>query len=108
MPKKIKIQIAPRLADGSSRVPFGHGLPEYIKEAIRVIAHDERKSMSWVIEEVIIDWFGFKRPEYKDDSRKNPNKRYKQHKSRKNPSRSETQAITNSNRFNTRGIKNVH
>lgn len=64
MPKPIKKTIAPRLANGDSRVPFGHGLPEYIKEGLRSIAALEHKSMSWVMEEVIIDYFGMKRPRY--------------------------------------------
>jgi hypothetical protein len=57
--------IAPRLANGDRRVGFGHGLPPHIKEGIRMIARDENKSMSWVMEEVIIDYFGMKRPKYK-------------------------------------------
>ena len=61
--KKTKT-IAPRLANGESRVPFGHGLPDYIKEGLRSIAAHEKKSMSWVMEEVIIDYFGMKRPKY--------------------------------------------
>lgn len=57
-------QIAPRLADGRARVPFGHGLPLAIKEGLREIARLEGKSMSWVMEEVIIRYFHMKRPEY--------------------------------------------
>lgn len=57
-------RIAPRLASGDSRVPFGHGLPDEIKEGLRSIAKREGKSMSWVMEEVIIDYFGLKRPKY--------------------------------------------
>lgn len=57
--------IAPRLANGDSRVPFSHGLPDYIKEGLRAIAAHENKSMSWAMEEVIIDYFGLKRPKYK-------------------------------------------
>lgn len=60
----MKRIIAPRLANGKSRVGFGHGLPEEIKEGIRDIAREEGKSMSWVMEEVIIKYFGFKRPKY--------------------------------------------
>ena len=56
--------IAPRLSNGKSRVPFGHGLPEEIKEGLRTIAEMEQKSMSWVMEEVIIDYFHMKRPSY--------------------------------------------
>lgn len=57
-------QIAPRLANGDSRVNFGHGLPEAIKEGLRRIAASENKSMSWVMEEVIIDYFKLRRPRY--------------------------------------------
>ena len=57
-------EIAPRLASGDSRVNFGHGLPEHIKEGLRSIAIHENKSMSWVMEEVIIRYFGLKRPKY--------------------------------------------
>lgn len=64
MPKPIKRTIAPRLANGDSRVSFGHGLPESIKDGIRSIAAHEKKSMSWVMEEVIIDYFQMKRPKY--------------------------------------------
>jgi hypothetical protein len=59
-------QIAPRLANGDSRVSFGHGLPESIKNGLRSIARRERKSMSWVMEEVIIDYFKLARPKYKE------------------------------------------
>lgn len=57
--------IAPRLANGDSRVSFGHGLPENIKDGIRHIAIRENKSMSWVMEEVIIQYFNLRRPKYK-------------------------------------------
>lgn len=56
--------IAPRLANKQPRVSFGHGLPDDIKEGLRDIARKENKSMSWVMEEVIIDYFGLKRPKY--------------------------------------------
>ena len=62
---KIKRIIAPRLANGDSRVGFGHGLPESIKDGLRSIAIKENKSMSWVMEEVIIEYFGMRRPAYK-------------------------------------------
>ena len=62
--------IAPRLADGRARVPFGHGLPLAIKEGLREIARLEGKSMSWVMEEVIIRYFHMKRPEYVPTSKK--------------------------------------
>lgn len=62
--------IAPRLADGKSRVPFGHGLPLAVKEGLRAIARDEGKSMSWVMEEVIIRYFKLKRPRYAKDEKR--------------------------------------
>lgn len=61
MKKRI---IAPRLANGNPRVGFGHGLPEEIKEGIRRIAKKENKSMSWVMERVIIDYFKLPEPKY--------------------------------------------
>lgn len=63
-------EIAPRLANGESRLPFGHGLPEGIKDGIRAIAERENRSMSWVMERVIIDYFRLERPEYRE--RKKP------------------------------------
>jgi len=56
--------IAPRLANGDKRVGFGHGLPPHVKDGLRAIAAQENKSMSWVMEVVIIDYFGLKRPKY--------------------------------------------
>ena len=61
--KKAKL-IAPRLLSGARRVGFGHGLPEEIKEGLRAIAHKENKSMSWVMEEVIIRYFHLPKPQY--------------------------------------------
>lgn len=68
--KKLARTIAPRLANGRRRVSFGHGLPESVKEGIRSIARKECKSMSWVMEEVIIDYFNLPRPNYITVSRK--------------------------------------
>jgi len=56
--------IAPRLSSGEKRIGFGHGLPPAVKEGLRAIALREGKSMSWVMEEVIIDYFKLKRPKY--------------------------------------------
>lgn len=64
MIKKSARTIAPRLADGRSRVTDYGRLPEDIKEGLRKIARMERKSMSWVKEEVIIRYFKMRRPEY--------------------------------------------
>lgn len=57
--------IAPRLFNGDPREQIGHGLPPAVKEGLRRIAEKENKSVSWVLEEVIIDYFGFRRPRYK-------------------------------------------
>lgn len=56
--------IAPRLASGESRIAIGHGLPPAIKAGIRRIAARENKSLSWVLEEIIIEHFGLRRPQY--------------------------------------------
>lgn len=64
MRKKKTRMIAPRLASGEPRVGIGHGLPEDIKEGLRSIARRQNKSLSWVLEEIIIDYFKLPRPEY--------------------------------------------
>lgn len=56
--------IAPRLANGDKRETLGHGLPPHIKDGLRNIARSENKSLSWVLEQIIIEYFGFKQPEY--------------------------------------------
>jgi hypothetical protein len=56
--------IAPRLFSGDSRESIGHGLPPEIKQGLRNIARGENKSVSWVLEEIIIDYFGFRKPKY--------------------------------------------
>jgi hypothetical protein len=56
--------IAPRLASGEKRIGFGHGLPPAVKEGIRRIAERENKSMSWVMEEVIVQFFHLRPPTY--------------------------------------------
>lgn len=60
-----KLRIAPRLANGDSRLKLYGRLPEGVKEGLRNIAKNEGKSMSWVVEEVVIDYFGLKAPKYK-------------------------------------------
>lgn len=57
--------IAPRLANGDSREGFGHGLPSAVKDGLKKIAKQENKSMSWVVEQVIIEYFHLRRPRYK-------------------------------------------
>lgn len=68
MPRRPR-RIAPRLASGDCRVPFGHGLPEPVKAGLRSIARMENQSMSWVLEQIICDWLAgrmaFEQPEYK-------------------------------------------
>lgn len=59
-----KRQIAPRLASGDAREKLFGRLPEEIKIGLRAIARMERKSVSWVMEEVFIDYFGFRQPRY--------------------------------------------
>jgi hypothetical protein len=49
-------RIAPRLASGEHRVPSGNALPPTLKFALRVIAEQENRSLSWVIEEILLDW----------------------------------------------------
>lgn len=68
MKKKVR-QIAPKLANGDSRVRDYGRLPEEIKEGLREIARLENQSMSWVKEKIIIDYFGLKRPRYKGEKR---------------------------------------
>jgi len=63
--KPYKKHIAPRLASGKSREAWGGRLPEAIKYGLYQIARREGKSVSWVVEEVIIQFFGLKQPAYK-------------------------------------------
>lgn len=59
-----KREIAPRLASGHARdLNYGRLAPE-IKEGLRAIARMERKSMSWVIEQVLTEFFQLKEPTY--------------------------------------------
>lgn len=59
-------KIAPLLRNGDPRVRLYGRLPDAVKEGLRRIAKSERKSMSWVIEEVIIDYFELPIPKYKN------------------------------------------
>lgn len=56
--------IAPRLSGGLKRENFWSRLPPDVKRGLRSIARLESKSMSWVVEEVVIDYFGLRRPKY--------------------------------------------
>lgn len=74
MSKRRKTRmIAPRLASGERRVSFGSRLPEPIKAGLRLIAEHERKSMSWVMEEVIIRHFRMRSPKYVKGKRNESN-----------------------------------
>lgn len=64
MKKHKPRQIAPRLASGEKREQGGHRLPPHIKQAFRMIAVKENRSMSWVLENVIIEYFGLRPPAY--------------------------------------------
>jgi hypothetical protein len=74
MPRIIKgpKRIAPRLWGGASRIGWGGRLPEHIKEGLRKIARTENKSMSWVLEEVVIEFFNLDRPRYVNDPEQKP------------------------------------
>ena len=65
MAKKKTRTISPRLKNDDSRIAIYHGLPEAVKEGLRSIANKERKSIAWVLEECIIDYFGLRKPSYK-------------------------------------------
>lgn len=73
-PRK-RTQIAPKLASGQPRVRDYGRLPEAVKEGLRAIAKAEGKSMSWVKEEIIIDWFDLPKPEYKNFNKEQERKR---------------------------------
>lgn len=49
-------RIAPRLASGERRESAGNSIPPILKYALRVIATQENRSLSWVIEQILIDW----------------------------------------------------
>lgn len=61
-----KREIAPRLASGDSRLIYGGRLPEAVKTGLAAIAKRENKSVSWVLEQVVIDYFGLRRPKYRE------------------------------------------
>lgn len=56
--------ISPRLANGENRLSIGHRLPPDIKHGLFSIARKENKSVGWVLEEVIIDYFSLRGPKY--------------------------------------------
>lgn len=57
-------QFAPRLLSGEQRVRLYGRLPDAVKDGLLAIARSEHKSMSWVIEEVIIRYFKLRKPKY--------------------------------------------
>lgn len=59
--------IAPRLQTGEARVNFGSRLPSEIKEYIRWYARKHNCSMSWVMEQIVIDYFELVAPTYIDN-----------------------------------------
>jgi hypothetical protein len=63
-PKTGRI-IAPRLMDGDRRLHYSGGLPPEVREGLWRIAIRENQSVSWVLEQVIIDYFDLRRPKYK-------------------------------------------
>lgn len=65
LPKVHKTrEICPRLSVGGRERNF-HRLPLEVKSSLIGIARDENKSMSWVLEQVIIDYFQLDLPRYK-------------------------------------------
>lgn len=64
MQKSKRKEIAPQLIHGWRDKTYGR-LPHYVKEGLKDIARSENKSLSWTVEEVIIRFFGFKRPQYR-------------------------------------------
>lgn len=55
---------APLLLNKDTRIINQHRLPESVKAGLREIARIENKSMSWVLEQAIIDYFGLITPKY--------------------------------------------
>jgi len=61
--KAPKIQRAPRLRDGR-REPHGKGWVPALWNGLKAIAEREEKSISWVQEEVMMDYFGLRHSAY--------------------------------------------
>ena len=55
-PKRVKYRIGPRLKSGERRTCAGVDFPPMVLVALRAIARQEGRSVSWVIEEILIDW----------------------------------------------------
>lgn len=66
--KRKTREIAPRVRDAKGgfqrREAVYLNLPPDIEAGLDAIARGEGRSRSWVIEEVVISWFGFKTPNY--------------------------------------------
>ncbi len=56
--------IAPKLASGISRVPNVGALPPHIRRGLQMIAIARGESVSWVMEQIIYEYFGFRVPSY--------------------------------------------
>jgi hypothetical protein len=65
----MKIKYAPRLKSNDIRLRNSYQFPDEIHIALKEIAKIEKKSVSWVLEEVVIDYFGLNRPKYKNGKR---------------------------------------
>lgn len=61
---QVHKNIAPRLKSGEKRVGAHAGLPPAIKDGLRMRAVAEGRSLSWMLEEALIDHFGLRRPAY--------------------------------------------
>lgn len=67
--KKNKTTQYNLLLQYGTRLDNHHYLPEGIKEGLKEIARSERKSVSRILEEALIDYFGLKKPKYKPRKR---------------------------------------
>lgn len=63
--KEEMMKISPLFKNGDIRVKLYGRLPDEVKEGLRAIAKSENQSISWTVEQVIIDYFGLKQPRYK-------------------------------------------
>jgi len=50
------MRIAPRLSSGDRRIPGYSGLPPELRYEIERVARRKKCSISWVIEQIILDW----------------------------------------------------
>jgi CRISPR/Cas system-associated exonuclease Cas4 (RecB family) len=51
-----KLKHQPRLESGR-RIPRGSAIHEAVLHGLKEIARDERKSISWVVHEIVADYF---------------------------------------------------